>query len=115
EPTKRTIQKRKAVINHWQLQRQAIVEIGKIIRLKRKGLGITQAELADYANFSQCKLSALESGKIHKEIKLFLLLDIAKIVGAEEEVIWFITKLLEIERPSTNASRKAGKFFGEEK
>jgi transcriptional regulator with XRE-family HTH domain len=97
-------QKKSSNFSYWQLRRQAIIEIGKTIKVKRENCGLTQKQLGEIANVSQSLLSNLESGKIYKEIKLFMLVDIAKIVGAEKEIHWFIDKLLGIQRPSAEDS-----------
>lgn len=43
-----------------------MVEVGKMIRLRRKQLGFTQAQLADKAKVSQQTIAALENGYVRK-------------------------------------------------
>ena len=61
-------------------------ELGKMIRLRRKQLGMTQKELAERAHVSQQMITALETGRIKRSTSLpelfrSLDLDISKAVN----------------------------------
>lgn len=71
-------------------------ELGKMIRLRRKQLGMTQKELAERAHVSQQMITALETGRIKRstsmpELFRSLDLDISKAVNdsvnAPEQVV----------------------------
>lgn len=62
-------------------------ELGKMIRLRRKQLGMTQKELAERAHVSQQMITALETGRIKRSTSLpelfrSLDLDISKAVNS---------------------------------
>ncbi|MFW7380194.1 MAG: helix-turn-helix domain-containing protein [Oligoflexus sp.] len=55
------------------------VELGKVIRARRKELNITQVELAAYANIAKNLLTRIETAQT--DVRLSTLLKISKFLG----------------------------------
>jgi transcriptional regulator with XRE-family HTH domain len=54
-------------------------ELGKVLKTRRKEIGITQKELADYCDLSHNGISQIEVGE--KSVRLSTLLKLGKILG----------------------------------
>ncbi len=56
-------------------------QIGAILRRRRRGLGLSQAELGDKAGVRQATISALESGEQGARLKTVF--DVMSVLGVE--------------------------------
>ena len=58
----------------------------QLLKKRRRELGITQSELAQYCNLSRSGISQIELGE--KDIRFSTLIKICKILGLDLDVKW---------------------------